>query len=127
MTIIEVNAARIFEDAHRMRDAALERLEAGDFRDAAEKAWYAALRATEALVLARTGQEPGGPDDTCVRLSSLAVQDESLRDLLGRHCTFEAILWEDCIILEYCDPEEIDGLVREAADYVRDAERLAQA
>ena len=127
MTTIEANAARIFEDAHRMRDAALERLEAGDFRDAAEKAWYATLRATEALVLARTGQEPGQPIDTGVRLSSLAVKDQSLWDLMERHCVFEAILWEDCIILEYCDPEEIDGLVRKAPDYVRDAERLAQA
>ena len=110
-----------------MMDASLERLEAGDFRDAAEKAWYATLRATEALVLARTGQEPGEPIDTGVRLSTLGVKDQSLWDLRMHFASFEVILWEDCITLEYCDPEEIDRLVRKAPDYVRDAERLAQA
>ena len=59
MTTIEANAERIFADARHMRDAALERLAAGDLRDAAEKAWCATVRATEALVLIRTGQEPG--------------------------------------------------------------------
>ena len=39
MTTVDANAARIFEDARRMRDAALECMEAGDVRDAAEKAW----------------------------------------------------------------------------------------
>ena len=126
MTTIEANVASLFEDAHRMRDAALERLAAGDFRDAAEKAWYATLRATEAFVLARTGQEPGKLIETDLRLSTMSVNDPSLRDMRSRFAFFEVILWEECILHEYCDPEEIDRLVREAVDYVRDCERLAQ-
>ena len=33
-------------------------LEAGDLRDAAEKAWGATKRATDALILRYTGREP---------------------------------------------------------------------
>ena len=126
MTTIEANAASIFEDAHRMRDAALERLAAGDYRDAAEKAWYATLRATEALVLARAGLEPGKPIDTGVRLSTMGVHDQSLRDMRSRFAFFQVILWEECILHEYCVPEEIDRTVSKAVDYVRDCERLAR-
>ena len=126
MTTIEANVASIFEDAHRLRDAALERLAAGVYRDAAENAWYATLRATEALVLARTGQEPGKPIDTGVRLSTMGVHDQSLWDMRKRFAFFQVILWEECILHEYCVPEEIDSTVGRAVDYVRDCERLAQ-
>ncbi len=56
MTTVEANAARIFEDARRMGDAAVAQMAGGDVRDAAEKAWCATMRATEALILARTGE-----------------------------------------------------------------------
>ena len=48
----------IFADAHGMYDDSLERWDAGDIRDAAEKAWCATLSATNALILANTGVEP---------------------------------------------------------------------
>ena len=41
VTTIEASPARIFADARRMHDAALERMAVGDIRDAAEKAWCA--------------------------------------------------------------------------------------
>ncbi len=50
--------AEIFADARLVHSQSIERLEAGDIRDAAEKAWCATKRATDALVLARTGEEP---------------------------------------------------------------------
>ena len=46
----------IFDDARALQSAAVERLDQGDIRDAAEKAWGATKRATDALVLARTGE-----------------------------------------------------------------------
>ena len=58
MTTTETNPDLIFADARRMHSSALNRMVAGDIRDAAEKAWCATFRATEALVLARTGQLP---------------------------------------------------------------------
>ena len=48
----------IFEDARFLHETAVQRLRAGDLRDAAEKAWCSAKRATDALLLARTGREP---------------------------------------------------------------------
>ena len=51
-------AAMIFQDAHEVHDSALQKLSEGDIRDAAEKAWCATKRATDALILALTGEEP---------------------------------------------------------------------
>ena len=48
----------IFAAARQVHADALERLAQGDIRDAAEKAWLATLRATNALILAHTGEEP---------------------------------------------------------------------
>ena len=42
--------------APMMQAAALERLDASDIRDAAEKSWCATKRGTGALALARTGE-----------------------------------------------------------------------
>ena len=47
----------IFDDAHQLYGQAITTFDAGDVRDAAEKAWYATKRATDALILAR---RPGG-------------------------------------------------------------------
>ena len=49
----------IFADARAMQAQALQRLEQGDVRDAAEKAWCATKRATDALVLARNRRRAG--------------------------------------------------------------------
>ena len=81
MTTVEADAARIFADARVMDNATIERLAAGDLRDAAEKAWRATLRATEALVLARTGQRPGTSTHASRRLGALADSDPSVREL----------------------------------------------
>ena len=40
----------IFADARQVHAEAIERMEQGDIRDAAEKAWLATLRATNALI-----------------------------------------------------------------------------
>ena len=127
MATTQANVAPIFEDARRNSDAALERLAAGEFRDAAGKAWCAALRATKALVLARTSQEPETHNDVSLSLQKLTVADPSLRDLLDCYCDLKAVLHDECFLHDYMNPKEIDMLVRETADYVRDAERFAQA
>ena len=48
----------IFADARDIQADALEMLALGKLRNAAEKVWGATKRATDALVLARTGEEP---------------------------------------------------------------------
>ena len=53
---LSVAVRDIFADAQAVHAQAIERLAQGDIRDAAEKAWCATLRATDALILARTGE-----------------------------------------------------------------------
>ena len=48
-------APTIFADARSVHADALRLLESGDIRDAAEKAWCATKRATDALILAPHG------------------------------------------------------------------------
>jgi len=52
---------------------ALVRLGAADIRDAAEEAWCATKRATDGLIIARTGQEPDKSPDTTRMLRQLSI------------------------------------------------------
>ena len=47
----------LFADARSLHDDALEMLDQGKLRNAAEKAWGATKRATDAFVLARADEE----------------------------------------------------------------------
>lgn len=125
MTTTEANAARIFADARLMRDAALERMAAGDIRDAAEKVWCATVRATEALVFVRTGQESDTSTMAGRRLQTLAGADPSLWELRTRYSDRQATLHGECFYHDYCEPVVTKRLIRETSDYISDAERLA--
>ena len=64
----------IFRDARELQADALEMLDQGKIRNSAEKAWGATKRATDALVLAREGEEPqpaGQARRALLRLSAL--------------------------------------------------------
>ena len=116
----------IFSDARAQHRAALERLAAGDVRDAAEKAWGATKRATDALVLARTGWEPEREIDTARELEILALQDCALEVLADRYHTMMSQLYDDCFVLGLCEPvSETERRIRETAAYITDAEGLA--
>ena len=127
MTTVEASAAQIFADARLMRDAALERMDAGDIRDAAEKAWCATMRATEALVLARTGQGPGTSTAAGRRLQAISTNDHSLRDLRRRYLERQGILHGECFYHDYCQPVVTEQLINETSDYILAAERLASS
>ena len=116
----------IFADARAVHADALRLLEAGDVRDAAEKAWCAAKRATDALILARTGEEPEISSDTARGLVRLATEDQVFRALRRRYHSRQSTLHGDCFYLGLCEPiDEIDRRIHRTADYINDAERLA--
>ena len=119
----------IFSDVRAIHSSALERLDAGDIRDAAEKAWCAVKRATDALVLARTGVEPERTPDTGSGLRELASADPRVRELrlVGRYYHVQGQLHGDCFYLSRCQPEEDGPLIRDVARYIGDAEDLAGA
>lgn len=116
----------IFADARAVHADALRLLEAGDIRDAAEKAWCATKRATDALILARTGEEPQISSDTSKGLLMLAEEDSSISSLVGRYYSRQGVLHGTCFYLGVCGPaSEVDRRIIQTADYITDAERLA--
>ncbi len=122
------DVARIFADARQVHMEALDRLAQGDVRDAAEKAWCAAKRATDALILARTSEEPERSTDTRIGLERLANADERARSLVGRYYSRQSLLHGDCFYLGICEPmETIERRIRETLQYIQDAEVLAES
>ena len=120
----EANGA--FDDARAMHAAALARLAAGDIRDAAEKAWCATKRATDGLIVARTGSEPAKSPITTRELNRLAGQDPGVERLVDRYYVAQGSLHGDCFYLGFCEPIDRTELrIRGISDYIRDAERLA--
>lgn len=114
----------IFDDAKLMHREALERLAVGDIRDAAEKAWCATKRATDALILARTGEEPRTTARTTNELDSLANRDSNVKPLVGRYYSRISQLHGSCFQVGHCN-DQTERRIRETAIYIEDAERLA--
>ena len=128
MTIQTDRVQEIFQDARVLQAAAVERLDQGDIRDAAEKAWGATKRATDALILARTGEEPERTPETGAGLDHLTHLDPAVRDarMVARYYTRQGRLHGGCFYNGLCDPlEETERRIRETSDYIDDAERMA--
>ena len=115
---------QIFDDAKTMHREALDRLAANDIRDAAEKAWCATKRATDALILSRTGEEPGPTAMTSDYLDNLARQNSSINSLLGRYYSRISQLHGACFYVGHCN-DQTERRIRETGIYIEDAERLA--
>ena len=126
--VATVRAREAFDDARAMYVAALERLAAGDIRDAAEKAWCATLQATNAVIYERTGTMPEKTPNTSRELYRLAEQTEQLDTLVGRYYTRQGQLHGQCFYLGLCEPlETTERRIRETITYIEDAERFAEA
>ena len=126
-------AAALMADS-RAAQAAGERLWAtGDWQNAAEQGWQAVLNATAALALEVNGKlaEPAGLGDRRVSAISGSISDLA-RERGGEWAELDGRFSEAYVCLY--DPayfvgayyEEIGDLVREAADYIRCAEELAE-
>ncbi len=116
----------IFADSRVVHAQAIERLQAGDIRDAAEKAWCATKRATDALVLSRTGEEPPSTHDTTEGLLALARQSEAYETLVGRYFTRISYLHGTCFYSGICGPD-VERRILETSVYIDDAENLSAA
>ena len=123
---ITADVYRIFADARQVHAEALERLEQGDIRDAAEKAWCATLRATNALILAHTGEEPERTTYSRIGLERLTQRDDRVQSLVNRYFSRQSSLHGDCFYLGICEPVDlIERRIRETNQYIQDAEALA--
>ena len=127
MTLAQ-DVSDILADAHAIQAASIERLDAGDIRDAAEKAWCAMVRVTDALILARTGVAPERLLHTTKGLQTLAVEDKRVGILLERYYIAQSALHVDCFCDESFEPiDYTERLIHGVAGYVADAEALADA
>ena len=117
----------IFTGAWALYQDAIEQLDQAKLRNAAEKAWGAAKRATDALILARTGELPATPSSTSRALRQLAREAADVETLVGRYYTRIGHLHGECFYDGMCDPvEDTERRIRETSDYIRDAEARAE-
>ena len=118
--------AAIFSEARAVHAEALRLVEAGDLRNAAERAWQATKRATDALILARTGEEPQISYDRAKGIGRLATEDDAVLPLHKRYHIVLPYLYGTCFSLGVCEPkDEVERLIQQTADYITDAARLA--
>ena len=116
----------VFQDAWLLYEDALEELGRAQLRNSAEKASGATKRATDALILARTGELPGTTRDTSRTLHALVLQDMEVDSLVGRYHTRADYLHGQCFYDGMCEPpEEVERRIRETDAYIRDAQELA--
>ena len=116
----------LFADARELYDDALEMLDQGRLRNAADKAWCATKRATDALILARTGEEPRTSGKTMLGIRQLRRQDPTLESLRLRYVARQSFLHGACFYDGILEPaDDIIADVRETIDYIRDAETMA--
>ena len=117
----------LMQDARAMQASALQRLEAEDRRDAAERTWCAARNATKALVLEVDAAESQRPTKIEVAMRNIA------RRRGGEWLTLRAIYSE---IVHYMHAEafyegtytgDVPELVRQGTDFIDLAERLARS
>lgn len=117
---IQERVDELFADARQMYDQAIERLEQGDIRDAAEKAWCSTKRATDGLILAITGEEPVTTAATSDGLDDLAREAPQTRSLQGRYYSRLGQLHGACFYDRRCN-QETERRIRETIAYVNDA------
>lgn len=117
----------IFDDAYSLYREAIGEMEKGNIRESAEKAWGATLRATKAMILAKTGREFDGAIGVTKALGELVRQDKEIEERLeGRYFTRESLLHGHCFYDGLCEPQEhIERRIRETNLYIEDAKRLA--
>ena len=117
----------LFADARELYDDALEMLAQDRLRNAADKAWCATKRATDALILARTGDEPRTSGQTERMIRQLRGQDPTLEPLRQRYGCRQSFLQDACFYDGIMEPEDdIIADVRDTIDYIQDAEEMAE-
>ena len=119
-------AEALMQDARVMQASALQRLEAEDWRDAAEKTWCAARNATKALVLEVDAAESQRSTKIEVAMRNIArrrggewVRLRSLYSDIVHYLHAEAFY-------EGAYTDDVPELVRQGTDFIDLAERLAQ-
>ena len=128
MTTTTDRVSDLFADARVLYGDALEMLAQDRIRNAAEKAWGATKRSTDAMVLARTGVEPQSAGQARRALLRLSSNDPAIDRFQGQYNTRSALLHINCFYDGNCEPEaEMTAHIRATDLYIQDAINLAAA
>ena len=120
--------AAVFADAWALYGDAIDVLELGKLRLAAEGTWGAVKRATDALILARTGREPGSTGRTVAGIRSLANNDPAVFASLRSRLRIRVRILHAAVFYGG-DTESFrvaEVLIRGTGEYIRQAESFAQ-
>ena len=129
----------LLTEAHAAYAEAMEVLEEADklwdremLRKSAKMTWDAALKATNALIMARTGEEATPDDDrwTYDCLMRLVWENreknQDLKPIKGQYAIISADVYEAAVVERNVEPVYLlIHDIRQTADYIRDCERLA--
>ena len=121
--------AELFQTAHHHHAQALDLLEQGQLREAAAQAWDAALTATNALILSRTGQAPEDLRETDGQIRQFALDNPALRPLLTHYRFLQDFLHSQIGMYD-CFSVLAGGItvdIRDAGNYLREVAELAAA
>ena len=120
--------SELFEDAQSFYGDSLEMLDQGRLRNAAEKAWGATKRSTDAMVLARTGTEPQSAGQARRALLRMRTEGPELVAFHGEYSIRSELLHVNCFYDGNCEPEaEMSALIRATDSYIQEARNLASA
>ena len=113
------------QDARAMQAEGVRMMDAGDWRDGAEKGWLAVRNATAALLWAVTGRRIRSSSSIRSGLRRLTRRQggkyAELSDLWSKYAQFlHQVAFYDGI-----HNNDLPDLVRDVADYIRLAEELA--
>ena len=114
----------LFADARNLYADALGQIEQGNLRQAAELAWGSTKQATDALILARTDREPTTVSQTSSALEELSYADDVTATLMEPYYSRLIQLHYFCFYDGTCD-RQVEKRIRETADFIRNAEHLA--
>ena len=128
MTTTTDRVTELFADSQSRYGDALEMLDQGKLRNAAEKAWGATKRSTDAMVLARTGHEPQSAGQARRALLRMSSDGPAFVSFQGQYSTRSLLLHINCFYDGNCEPEaEMTALIRATDSYIEEAINLASA
>jgi len=113
----------IFNEAECLYKEAMERLNKGKVRDATKKAWTSTIKATSALILARTEREIDGTKQLGIAFRELIKKDKEVKERLkNRFFTQQHFLSGCCIHIDSIS--EVEPKIKETIEYIKEAKRL---
>ena len=128
MTTTTDRVSELFADALTLYGDALDMLDQGKLRNAAEKAWGATKRSTDAMVLARTGDEPQSAGQARRALLRMSSESPAFVAFQGQYSTRSLLLHINCFYDGNCEPEaEMTALILATDAYIEEARDLASA